>query len=655
MSFLPFNLEDLIHARSVESSQIEYKRSWSEPTLAQVIKSVTAFANDFHNLGGGYIILGIEDQDGRPVLPPNGLDGQNMDLIQKQIRGNCRRIDPEYQPAIFVEIFMGKQIMIIWAPGGDVRPYQSPVSSKTGEREYYIRLGSESVIAQGTNLTQLMQMTARIPFDDRRNLSHGVNELSPTLVRKYLVNVKSKLMDEISVLSDEELYESLRIVDSIHGKKYPKNVALLFFSNSPDSFFPGAKIEIVQFRDDVGGDLIDENSFVGPLDMQIKMSLDFLNNLSTSMTRKIPGKAEALRTVAFPYEALEEALVNSVFHKSYEINEPVKVYLYPDRMEIISYPGPMPGLKIEDLLEGKRLPPVQNRNRRIGEFLKDFRLAEARGTGIPKIRRRMIENGSPAPIFEFDEEKSYFRVTLPAHPQYIVINSLRESAHLWATGERAAAIKYLEDAAKKATQSGALIAQLIDYKAAFGGAFDAEKLFSAVRDDEEIVDKHLPFLSMIKYYLDNNQAKKATELLEKIPAPREIHDILDLALLNKRARRFKEAHRTFLSHYDLIKDEPKAIHEFAQTKMKLASSSKERFTKQRLNREAIELLRRCIQLSDDDTRRAWCWFDLARNLIWVHSPEDEIENAFMKAIELLPAETRFIERYAAWKEGKRTF
>ena len=76
---------------------------------------------------------------------------------------------------------------------------------------------------------------------------------------------------------------------------------------------------------------------------------------------------------------------------------------------------------------GVMIPPVPYRNRRIGEFLKDLHLAEARGTGIPKIRRKMTENGSPDPSFDFDETRTYFRVTLPAHPQYIVIgkNSFR--------------------------------------------------------------------------------------------------------------------------------------------------------------------------------------------------------------------------------------
>ena len=95
------------------------------------------------------------------------------------------------------------------------------------------------------------------------------------------------------------------------------------------------------------------------------------------------------------------------------------MYLYPNRIEVISYPGPVPGIEQRHLDGHAPMPPVPARNRRIGEYLKELRLAEARGTGIPKIRRTMEQNGSPAPRFDFDEGRTYFRVTLPAHPEHV--------------------------------------------------------------------------------------------------------------------------------------------------------------------------------------------------------------------------------------------
>ena len=58
------------------------------------------------------------------------------------------------------------------------------------------------------------------------------------------------------------------------------------------------------------------------------------------------------------------------------------------------------------------------RNRRIGEFLKELDLAEGRSTGVPKILRAMRNNGSPAPTFETDDDRTWFRVRLPVHPSF---------------------------------------------------------------------------------------------------------------------------------------------------------------------------------------------------------------------------------------------
>lgn len=48
-------------------------------------------------------------------------------------------------------------------------------------------------------------------------------------------------------------------------------------------------------------------------------------------------------------------------------------------------------------------------------ILKELGLIEGRSTGLPKIFSKMAHNGSPKPIFETDEDRSYFLVRLPVH------------------------------------------------------------------------------------------------------------------------------------------------------------------------------------------------------------------------------------------------
>jgi len=60
---LHVNIEKLIKGEVVETGRIEYKAGWNPES---VIHSMCAFANDINNLGGGYIIIGIEEKDGIP-------------------------------------------------------------------------------------------------------------------------------------------------------------------------------------------------------------------------------------------------------------------------------------------------------------------------------------------------------------------------------------------------------------------------------------------------------------------------------------------------------------------------------------------------------------------------------------------------------------
>lgn len=119
--------------------------------------------------------------------------------------------------------------------------------------------------------------------------------------------------------------------------------------------------------------------------------------------------------------AVEEALSNAVYHKGYDIREPIEVRVLPDRIEILSHPGADRSISIEGL-KSYRAASRRYRNRRIGEFLKELHLTEGRNTGFQKIIRALKANGSPMPIFETDEERTYFLTTFLIHPDFVTSN-----------------------------------------------------------------------------------------------------------------------------------------------------------------------------------------------------------------------------------------
>lgn len=535
-SGLPVSLEDLIHATSVEDNRREFKAAWNPATQASVVRTVCAFANDLLNLNGGYLILGVEtDTQGNPVLPPRGLGDADRDRLQREILGQCNRIEPFYHPILFPVSYAGRPLLVIWAPGGDNRPYEAPRTTASRDRAYYVREGSQTVEAKGALRAQLLEQAAKITFDDRINRTTSLDAVSERLVRQFLTDIGSEIGRAIPF--SRGVYSQMKLTARLNAHDAPRNVALLFFSDEPQLLFPGAQIDVVQFADDDGGDLIQEKTFQGPLHQQVTEALRYLKSLGSTIVETVRGRAEAERMAAYPYEAIREAVVNAVYHRSYQEVEPTKVYIYPGRMEVTSYPGPVHGVELYHFRNDRTVPAAAARNRRIGEFLKELKLAESRGTGVPKIRRHMRDGGSPEPRFDFDAGRTYFRVILPVHPRHRVIHALRESATLWATGRRREAVDHLVRAAADQPASGAVIGQLIEYSAALDDLQLAQEYLERFDAAEHRTYAAQPYLRFSAALLNRDRSEEARAWLDRLPPDSSSGDRLEAATLSKQADR----------------------------------------------------------------------------------------------------------------------
>ena len=166
-----------------------------------------------------------------------------------------------------------------------------------------------------------------------------------------------------------------------------------------------------------------------------------------------------------------------------------------------------------------------------------------------------------------------------------------------------------------------------------------------------------PYLVFARNLLDRNEASEARKILGMIPPAGTDDEIVEAAVLRKRAHDYKEAHRLLAQVYPKLMDDPKVVQEFAQTKLRLVqqlNGQRDFATKKRLNQEAVELLHRAIQLATDPVRVAWCWFDLARALAWLREPTTDIEAAYLRAMALRPDEIRFKQAYDEWKRHGTT-
>ena len=404
----PFNLDKLLRGQIAEWERLEFKAGWNPETI---LHTLCSFANDFHNLGGGYIVLGIAEKDGRPVLPPAGLDPALFDGIQKELLElSNSSIRPHYLPVCHPCEYQGKPILVIHCFGGDVRPYKAKIrlGKDKSDWAYFIRKNSSTVRAKDHDEAELLSISARIPFDDRVNHHAKIDELSRDLMLQYLKAIGSGLAEEAVSLSTLELARRLQVVGGPAEHPKPLNIGLLFFHSEPHKFFPQAQIDIVDFPDGPGGDRFSEKIFRGPIHLALKDALNYLErHFIHDIVIKHNDRPESTRCKNYPLPALEEALANAVYHKGYDTREPIEVRITPEDLVIINYPGPDRSVSITDLRQGRALPR-HYRNRRIGEFLKELDLTEGRSTGIPKILRILKANGSPIPEFITNNDHDHF-------------------------------------------------------------------------------------------------------------------------------------------------------------------------------------------------------------------------------------------------------
>jgi ATP-dependent DNA helicase RecG len=418
---LPININQLINRRVVESARIEYKGNWNpEP----IIHSICAFANDIDNWGGGYIIIGIEEENGMPKFPIKGIEKESLDRVNKELLQKCNLIEPRYVPVVEHTEYEGRDILILWVPGGDARPYKCPVNfpskkSDKYEKAYYIRKMSNTIRAHGNEEKELFMLANNVPFDDRVNPKANIEELKPSLISNFLYEIGSELYNPSLQMPFAELVVAMRLAGGPVEMIKPLNVGLMFFSERPDNFFSYARIEVID-KPNPTGEGMTEKVFSGPLDRQLRDALSYIQNyIIKEKILKSPDRAEAKRLYNFPFAAVEEALSNAVYHKSYQIGEPITVTVTPEKMEITSLPGPDRTITDDDL-KNYRLVSRRYRNRRIGDFLKELKLVEGRNTGIPTILKALRDNSSPMPTFETDEERTYFTVVFFIQKEFVV-------------------------------------------------------------------------------------------------------------------------------------------------------------------------------------------------------------------------------------------
>ena len=233
------------------------------------------------------------------------------------------------------------------------------------------------------------------------------------------MKVGSKLASEINVRPLQEILEQMDLFVGPKENRMLRNVAAMMFCENPSKFFKRTQVEIVYFpegRLNNPSNLYEGAVITGSVPQIIDRTLEYLKRMLVMQSIIKPeNDYRSRKFYTYPYQALEESVTNSLYHRDYREWEPVVITVEPDSITIQNVGGPDRSISAADISRCEILVSKRYRNRRLGEYLKELDMTEGRSTGIPTIQNVLENNGSPRATVVTDEDRTFFRITIPCH------------------------------------------------------------------------------------------------------------------------------------------------------------------------------------------------------------------------------------------------
>ncbi len=345
-----------------ETTSIDYKVALEEAKPKSWLKSVCAFANG----NGGVLAFGIDD-NGCLV----GLDDSQR-VAEKASELINARIDPV--PLFHLEAVekSGRRIVFLQVePGGDC-PY---VYVGDGSQIVYVRSGNQSLPASSVQIRSLSMRGSHTHFDEIKSAFRKGDYSFETLRASYYERTGDRLSDKDFIsfgLAESDGFLTNAGVLLADQPILRQNRVFYTRWNGLDK----AKAD---------GEVLDDHEYSGCLVRLLREAMDFVDRHNRIAWAK--SDDDRIETPSYVMRAVEEALVNALIHRQYEIGgAEVTVFVFDDRIEITSPGGKVDGALPEDAdlgaIESVRRNPV------IADVFQRMRFMERKGSGLKLIRER---------------------------------------------------------------------------------------------------------------------------------------------------------------------------------------------------------------------------------------------------------------------------
>lgn len=351
------------------------------PEIAEVFCSMA-------NTEGGVIIFGVR-KDGFIVGVPKDKKDVLEQFVVNVALNNC---DAPIEPLLdWIQLPDSEGSMKLCLKIGI--PKSQFYVHQTTDGRFLKRVGSHRHPIPAEQLGRLLAArNLLIPFEERPASGANISMIDPSRIEAYYQR-RFKRSFESDGLSYEQLLVNLKLAVEVDEKIIPSNLGLLLFSERPEKVIDAGVIDIAAYRHEAAdGETADTKRVAGPLSEQISQVLRYFQ---TSPLIATISKKEALGRMDLPAyvdTALQEAVVNAVVHRDYEISgSQIIIRIFPDRIEIQNPGGLHNTLTEEALYTGCQ--PVR-RNQHIAGFMRDFpspitgtSFMEARGEGFLNLVR----------------------------------------------------------------------------------------------------------------------------------------------------------------------------------------------------------------------------------------------------------------------------
>ncbi len=302
-------------------------------------ESLAAEMAAFANSEGGTILIGVADDGSIP-----GLSRGDVTRIN-QLIGNAASQMVRSPLTVSTENLLlgdGRIVIVVTVPKGIDKPY----FDKNGV--IWLKVGADKRrVNSKEELRRLFQMSEQFHADELPTKA-GIDKLDKLRFRDFLRDVYKQEYPD----TPAEMPRLLQNMNLATGDGKLNLAGVLLFAEQPEFIVPQFVVKAIRYPGNEihATDYLDTEDFAGPLQKVFEDSLAFvmrnLHKVQAGRGVNTPGLPEVPETV------FEELLVNALAHRDYLISAPVRLFIYDNRIEIIS-PGHLPdNLTVEKIRTG---------------------------------------------------------------------------------------------------------------------------------------------------------------------------------------------------------------------------------------------------------------------------------------------------------------